>query len=94
MKLLIVDDDIYTREGLAETIPWNLYGIDDVMQAENGKEALHTVSWYLPDLIITDIRMPQKNGIDFCREAISSGTGLQDHFYYRLHADGVSERCE
>lgn len=37
MKLLIVDDDIYTREGLAETIPWNLYGIDDVMQAENGK---------------------------------------------------------
>ena len=32
MKLLIVDDDIYTREGLAETIPWNLYGIDDVMQ--------------------------------------------------------------
>ena len=88
MKLLIVDDDIYTREGLAETIPWNLYGIDDVMQAENGKEALHTVSWYLPDLIITDIRMPQKNGIDFCREAI------QDHFYYRLHADGVSERCD
>ena len=34
MKLLIVDDDIYTREGLSETIPWNLYGIDDVMQAE------------------------------------------------------------
>ena len=70
MKLLIVDDDIYTREGLAETMPWDLYGIDDVMQAENGKEALHTVSWYLPDLIITDIRMPQKNGIDFCREAV------------------------
>lgn len=33
MKLLIVDDDIYTREGLAETIPWNLYGIDDVCHA-------------------------------------------------------------
>lgn len=27
------------------------------------------MSWYLPDLIITDIRMPQKNGC-FCREAI------------------------
>ena len=70
MKLLIVDDDVYTREGLAENIPWELYGIEEVMQAENGKEALHTVSWYLPDLIITDIRMPQKNGIDFCKEAI------------------------
>lgn len=70
MKLLIVDDDIYTREGLAETIPWELYDVEEVMQAENGKEALHTVSWYLPDLIISDIRMPQKNGIDFCREAV------------------------
>lgn len=70
MKLLIVDDDIYTREGLAETIPWELYDVEEVMQAENGKEALHTVSWYLPDLIISDIRMPQKNGINFCREAV------------------------
>lgn len=68
MKLLIVDDDVYTREGLAENIPWELYGIEEVMQAENGKEALHTVSWYLPDLIITDIRMPQKNGIDFAKK--------------------------
>lgn len=40
MKLLIVDDDIYTREGLAETIPWNLYGIDDVMQTEYLKDAI------------------------------------------------------
>ena len=39
MKLLIVDDDVYTREGLAENIPWELYGIEEVMQAENGKEA-------------------------------------------------------
>ena len=34
MKLLIVDDDIYTREGLAETIPWELYDVEEVMQAE------------------------------------------------------------
>lgn len=40
MKLLIVDDDIYTREGLAETIPWELYDVEEVMQAENGKEAV------------------------------------------------------
>ena len=55
---------------LRKILPWELYGIEEVMQAENGKEALHTVSWYLPDLIITDIRMPQKNGIDFCKEAV------------------------
>mgnify|MGYP000287878487 CR=1 FL=1 len=58
------------REGLAETIPWNLYGMMMSCRRRMEKRALHTVSWYLPDLIITDIRMPQKNGIDFCREAI------------------------
>lgn len=68
MKLLIVDDDVYTREGLAENIPWELYGIEEVMQAENGKEALHTVSWYLPDLIITDIRIHRKMALIFAKK--------------------------
>ena len=41
MKLLIVDDDIYTREGLAETIPWNLYGID--MSCRRRMEKRHCI---------------------------------------------------
>ena len=37
MKLLIVDDDVYTREGLAENIPWELYGIEEVMQQRTAR---------------------------------------------------------
>lgn len=68
MKLLIVDDDEYTREGLAEDIEWDLYGIDEVMQAANGREALKLANWYQPEIVLTDIRMPQKDGIAFTRE--------------------------
>ena len=35
MKLLIADDEDYTREGLIESIPWQEYGIDEIMQAVN-----------------------------------------------------------
>lgn len=38
MKLLIVDDDIYTREGLAETIPWELYDVEEVMRQKMEKK--------------------------------------------------------
>lgn len=68
MKLLIVDDDVYTREGLAENVDWSLYGIQEVMQAENGGTALAVASWYQPEIVITDIRMPKKDGISFCRQ--------------------------
>lgn len=68
MKLLIVDDDEYTREGLAEDIDWDLYGIDEVMQAANGRDALKLAKWYQPEIVLTDIRMPQKDGIAFTSE--------------------------
>ena len=33
MRLLIADDDDYTREGLKESIDWAQYGIDDILLA-------------------------------------------------------------
>ena len=65
MKLLIADDEDYTREGLIESIPWQEYGIDEIMQAVNGTEALKIAGWFRPDIVLTDIRMPQMDGIEF-----------------------------
>ena len=42
MKILIADDDAYTREGLVESIDWETLGIDEIMQAVNGQDALTT----------------------------------------------------
>lgn len=65
MKILIADDEDYTREGLIESIPWQEYGIDEIMQAVNGAEALKIAGWFRPDIVLTDIRMPQMDGIAF-----------------------------
>lgn len=65
MKILIADDEDYSREGLIESIDWEEFGIDEIMQAVNGQEALKIAKWFRPDIVLTDIRMPKMDGIDF-----------------------------
>ena len=70
MRLLIAEDEEYTREGLIESIPWSDYGITDIMQARDGSEALKISRWFKPDIVITDIKMPKLNGIEFAEKLI------------------------
>lgn len=65
MRLLIADDDDYTREGLAEIIDWKQYGIEEVLLAEDGEEALRLTAQKKPEIVLTDIRMPKLSGIEF-----------------------------
>ena len=70
MKILIADDEDYTREGLLEEIDWEEFGIDEIMQAVNGEEALKIVRWFRPDIVLSDIRMPKLDGIAFAEEML------------------------
>ena len=63
IKLLIVDDEQTTREGLKKFIPWNKLRIDRVQTAKNGVEALQLAEDFKPDILLTDIKMPQMDGI-------------------------------
>jgi two-component system response regulator YesN len=68
MKLLIVDDEDYTREGLVESLPWKEYGIEEIMQARDGRAGLSIAKWFKPDIVLSDIKMPKLNGIEFAKE--------------------------
>lgn len=63
-KILIVDDEIFTREGIIEHIPWERLGITEVRQAFDGINALEIASSYSPDILLTDVRMPRMDGIE------------------------------
>ncbi|MDQ0059490.1 response regulator [Paenibacillus harenae] len=63
-KVIVVDDEPRVRRGLQSLIPqldseWTVAGL-----AGNGIEAIELVRKEMPDLVITDIRMPLMNGLD------------------------------
>ena len=62
-KLLIVDDEDFEREGMAQMIDWKQYDIEMAGTAWNGVEALQKIEALRPDMILTDIKMPVMNGI-------------------------------
>ncbi|OAS19048.1 response regulator [Paenibacillus oryzisoli] len=65
IKLIIVDDEKSTREGLAQFIPWNSLDVSRVECAGSGDEALRLAEQIRPDIILSDIKMPGMNGIEF-----------------------------
>lgn len=75
MRLLIADDDDYTREGLKDSIDWAQYGINDVLLAGDGAEALRICTIGQPEIVLTDIRMPKLNGIEFAEKLSRKSPG-------------------
>ena len=63
IKLIIVDDERVTRESLRDYIPWAELGIESVLTARNGTEALTLFESNRPNIVLTDIRMPKMDGI-------------------------------
>jgi FixJ family two-component response regulator len=63
--ILLIDDDLELRKSLRSTLSL----IDaDVQEASNGIEALASIKQQLPDVIVTDIRMPEMDGFDFAEQ--------------------------
>ncbi|KAF1290776.1 response regulator [Candidatus Enterococcus leclercqii] len=71
--VLIVDDEEVIRTGLTYIIDWQQYGYERIETAENGVEGLQKISQLQPDLVITDIRMPEMDGLDMIQAAKKQG---------------------
>jgi two-component system response regulator YesN len=63
-RLLIVDDEYWIRKRLISTVNWNELGIGEIYEAEDGKQALGICIEHEPDIIVTDINMPELSGIE------------------------------
>ena len=67
VSVMIVDDHAIVREGIAEVLEQS-GDFEVIGQAGNADEALVKVRDLRPDVVIMDILMPEKNGIEACRE--------------------------
>lgn len=68
-KAILCDDNEIILEGIRTQLDWELLGIELVGCAANGLEALSLVKKYVPDILITDIRMPFLDGLELTRES-------------------------
>lgn len=63
--ILVVDDEELIRKGLKDALTSEGF---DVAEAENGKEGLKKAVSGIVDLVVTDVRMPEMDGLKMVEE--------------------------
>ena len=72
-KILLVDDSKTTRKVIAKTLRMANVPIDELYEANNGKEALEVLGEMWIDLVLADINMPVMNGIEMIEKMSEEG---------------------
>ena len=67
LKVIIADDEIKVCQLLTHLVNWNDMGMEIVAVINDGKKAYEAICDWKPDIVITDIRMPNYDGIDLIR---------------------------
>lgn len=75
--LLIVDDEALIRRGLSTIIPWGELGYELVGAVGNAQEALEFFSRMKIDVLLTDISMPEMNGLELIERAREYHKGVK-----------------
>lgn len=68
IKLLAVDDEMLVLVGLKSMLDWKALGIEYAGTAHNGQQALEQIEEIRPDIVLIDINMPVKNGLQVAKE--------------------------
>jgi DNA-binding NarL/FixJ family response regulator len=88
-RLLVVDDDPGLLRAVAETLRAEGY---EVTTARRGAEALECIAQSLPDLIVSDIRMPGMDGYELARNLRSSARTRLIPIVFLTAKDETSDR--
>ncbi|MGZ7444544.1 response regulator [Paenibacillus sp. TH7-28] len=67
VRVLVVDDHPHAREAIGEILAED-DGFEVIGYAENGDQAIELTELWMPDLILMDIHMPGKDGLETTRE--------------------------
>ena len=85
-KVVIIDDEPWTRGVILKLGQWNQLGLEVVGEAADGETGLELIYKVLPDIIITDVRMPRIGGLELvqklreqvCRSCVHRRTYYQN----------------
>jgi two-component system chemotaxis response regulator CheY len=91
VKILVADDSRVMRQIVIRTLRQAGYDDHDIVEAEDGADALAKVSSEQPDLVLSDWNMPNMSGLE-CLEALRS-SGQQVPFGF-VTSEGSAEMRE
>lgn len=63
-KIIVVDDELWFRQGIKGSIQWSMYDSEIVGEACDGEEALDVIERERPDIVFADVRMPVMDGLE------------------------------
>ena len=90
-KILIVDDDSILRNVLQKSLEQKGY---QVVSVDSGKSALIQFNQDVPDIIISDVSMPEMNGFEFCRQLRSQPSGKLIPFIFLSAKNDLDDRIQ
>ena len=76
MKILVADDSRVMRQIVIRTLRQAGYDDHDIVEAEDGADALSKIASEKPDLVLSDWNMPNMTGIECLQALRSSGSTL------------------
>ena len=77
ISVLIADDHTVVRKGLSSLLSGEKYGIKVIGEASNGEEAVRKAEELNPDVILMDLVMPKKTGIEAIKEIKKNQPGAR-----------------
>lgn len=89
--MVIIDDELWTREVIKKLVSWSTLGLKLVGEATDGETGFELIKKVHPDIVITDVRMPRLNGISLVKKLRREGfdrpvimiSGYDDYAYVR-----------
>jgi DNA-binding NarL/FixJ family response regulator len=75
LRVIIADDHAVVRQGIRAVLE-EVDGLEVVAEASDGIEALALIEEHSPDLVVLDVTMPGKTGLEVAKELRDAGTGV------------------
>ncbi len=64
LTVLIADDETMPRTVLRDHLPWEELGVARIVEASDGDETVEQARIYRPDILISDVKMPRRTGLE------------------------------